>query len=401
MKIVERTIESAVVYALVQFPAIVLTGPRRAGKTFLLKHLFPNASYVQLEDPDVLQLVKEDPRSFLDELKLPVIIDEIQQAPELFAYIRSRIDAQPDVKGQWILTGSQESLLMDGVSESMAGRAAILRLAPFSSYEDSRVTVFTGGYPEAVTAGAGRTLWFSSYVQTYLERDVRSMLAVRNLSAFHRFLKVLATRHGQMLNKTAMASPLGVSVPTLTEWMGVLEVSGIVRLVYPYFRNAGKRLVKTPKLYFLDSGLVCHLLGIQSREELVRSPFYGAIFEGFVISETLKAQWSRAEEGDVYYFRDEQGLEVDLVVASHAGAVTLAECKTSATISPHMSEPMRKLAKAFASDGLDVSMQLIYNPNEAALRTPTAGSGVQALSCREFVQGLYGKPAKIKVVADR
>ena len=159
MKIVERTIESAVVCALAQFPAIVLTGPRRAGKTFLLKHLFPNASYVQLEDPDVLQLVKEDPRSFLDELKLPVIIDEIQQAPELFAYIRSRIDAQPDVKGQWILTGSQESLLMDGVSESMAGRAAILRLAPFSSYEDSRVTVFTGGYPEAVTAGAGRTLW--------------------------------------------------------------------------------------------------------------------------------------------------------------------------------------------------------------------------------------------------
>lgn len=394
MKIVERTIESAVVCALAQFPAIVLTGPRRAGKTFLLKHLFPNASYVQLEDPDVLQLVKEDPRSFLDELKLPVIIDEIQQAPELFAYIRSRIDAQPDVKGQWILTGSQESLLMDGVSESMAGRAAILRLAPFSSYEDSRVTVFTGGYPEAVTAGAGRTLWFSSYVQTYLERDVRSMLAVRNLSAFHRFLKVLATRHGQMLNKTAMASPLGVSVPTLTEWIGVLEVSGIVRLVYPYFRNAGKRLVKTPKLYFLDSGLVCHLLGIQSREELVRSPFYGAIFEGFVISETLKAQWSRAEEGDVYYFRDEQGLEVDLVVASHAGAVMLAECKTSATISPHMSEPMRKLAKAFASDGLDVSMQLIYNPNEAALRTPTAGSGVQALSCREFVQGLYGTPAK-------
>ena len=391
MKIVERSIESAIVCALAQFPSIVLTGPRRAGKTFLLRHLFPKATYVQLEDPDILQLVKDDPRSFLDELKLPVIIDEVQQAPELFAYIRSRIDAQPDVNGQWILTGSQESLLMDGVSESMAGRAAILRLAPFSSYEDSRVNAFKGGYPEALTAGAGRTLWFSSYVQTYLERDVRSILAVRNLSVFHRFLKVLATRHGQMLNKTAMASPLGVSVPTLTEWIGVLEISGIVKLVYPYFRNAGKRLVKTPKLYFLDSGLVCHLLGIQSREELVRSPFYGAIFEGFVISETLKSQWARAEEGDVYYFRDEQGLEVDLVVASHAGTVTLAECKTSATISPQMSEPMRRLAKAFASDGLDVAMQLIYKPNEATLRVPTAGSGVQALSCREFVQGLYGK----------
>ena len=389
MKIVERSIESAVACALTQFPAIVLTGPRRAGKTFLLKYLFPRATYVQLEDPDILQLVKEDPRSFLDGLKLPVIIDEIQQAPELFAYIRSHIDEQPDAKGQWILTGSQESLLMDGVSESMAGRAAILRLAPFSSYEDSRVNVFTGGYPEALTAGVGRTLWFSSYVQTYLERDVRSILAVRNLSVFHRFLKVLATRHGQMLNKTAMASPLGVSVPTLTEWIGVLEISGIVKLVYPYFRNAGKRLVKTPKLYFLDSGHVCHLLGIQSREELVRSPFYGAIFEGFIISETLKSQWSRAEEGDVYYFRDEQGLEVDLVFTSQEGVVTLSECKTSATISPQMSEPMRKLAKAFVSEGLDVSMQLIYNPNEATLRMPTAGSGVRALSCREFVQGLY------------
>lgn len=390
MKIVERSIQAAIVNAVAQFPAIVLTGPRRAGKTFLLKHLFPQATYVQLEDPDVLQSVKDDPRGFLDGLKLPVIIDEIQQSPDLFAHIRSRIDAQPGVKGQWLLTGSQELLLMGGVSESMAGRAAILRLAPFSSHEDSRVNAWTGGYPEALAVGAGRALWLSSYVQTYLERDVRSILAVRNLSSFHRFLKVLATRHGQMLNKTALAAPLGVSVPTLTKWIGVLEISGIVRLVHPYFRNAGKRLVKTPKLYFVDSGLVCHLLGIRSREELLRSPFYGAVFEGFVVSETLKSQWSRAEEGEVYYFRDEQGLEVDLLFASHADAVTLVECKTSATVSPQMSEPMRKLAKAFASDGLDVSMRLVYNPGEEAFRAPTVGVGVQALSCREFVRGLYG-----------
>lgn len=388
MKFVERKISATLLRALARFPAVVLTGPRRAGKTFLLRNLFPHATYVQLEDPDTLLAVKEDPRSFLEGLQLPVIIDEIQQVPELFPYIRSRIDSQPELNGQWILTGSQESLLMEGVSESMAGRAAILRLAPFSLAEDLRVSPFAGGYPEALEGGTDAALWFSSYVQTYLERDVRSILSVRNLSAFHRFLKVLATRHGQMLNKTAIAAPLGVSVPTLTEWIGVLEVSGLIALVPPYYRNAGKRLVKTPKLYFLDSGLVCYLLGIRSAADLANSPFYGPIFEGFVISEMLKAQWAAGKESEVYYFRDEQGLEVDLLYSSQEGEVSLVECKSSATVTPSMSTPMRKLGEALQAEGLTVHRKLVYNPLPGTHRAPTVGADVAALSVQEFVAGL-------------
>lgn len=268
MKNVRRAIEQQIIKATELFPVVVLTGLRRAGKTFLLKSLFPKYTYVQLKTPDLLLAVKEDPRGFLDNLALPVVIDEIQEIPELFSYIRSHIDEHPEKNGQWILTGSQESLLMEGVTESMAGRAAIMRLAPFSHFEYDKVTAFTGGYPETFAARMDREIWYSSYIQSdlHLGHTTRSFKLVRNLATFHRFLKVLATRHGQMLNKTAIAAPLGVSVPTLTEWINVLEISGIVKLVPPYYRNAGKRLVKTPKLYFLDSGLVCHLLGIQSQK---------------------------------------------------------------------------------------------------------------------------------------
>jgi len=386
MKFVHRNIEQILLQACSTFPSVVLTGPRRAGKTFLLRNLFPKASYVQLEDPDVLLAVRSDPQGFLASLRLPAIVDEVQQVPELFSYIRSRIDENPGVKGQWILTGSQESLLLEGVSESMAGRAAILRLSPFASSEDSRVSPYLGGYPEALAAGKAASLWFSSYVQTYLERDVRSILAVRSLPTFHRFLKILATRHGQMLNKTAIAAPLGVSVPTLTEWIGILEMSGLVTLLPPYYRNVGKRLVKTPKLYFSDSGLVCHLLGIRSNAELKVSPFYGTVFEGFVVSEILKAQWARGQEGEVYYFRDEQGLEVDIVYSPREGSVELLECKSSSTVTPDMTSSMRRLAKAFKSEGLSVNMRLVYNPIGGRSVVPTVGPEVKAISLARFAE---------------
>ena len=371
------------------FPAVVLTGPRRAGKTFMLKNIMRDAAYVQLEDPDTLLAVRTDPQGFLDSLTLPAIIDEIQQAPELFNYIRSRIDAAPDQKGRWILTGSQESLLMRGVGESMAGRAGILRLSPFSLTESANVTPFTGGYPEALAAGRNATLWYSSYIQTYLERDVRSILAVRNLMTFHRFLKLFATRHSQMLNKTDIASALGISVPTLTEWLNVLEMSGIIVRVPPYYRNAGKRLVKTPKVYFTDSGLVCHLLGIRSAAELAASPFAGAVFEGFVVSEVLKAQHAAGLEGEVYYFRDEQGLEVDIVLSPREGMVMLAECKMSATITPDMSAPMRRLAQALSREAGEITMYLVHNPPESGRIAPTVGEKVRACTPRLFVEELF------------
>jgi len=289
--------------------------------------------------------VRTDPRAFVDELSPPVILDEIQNAPELLNYIRTRVDAAPRRAGCWLLAGSQEAPLMRGVTESMAGRAAILHLLPLSIRETPRVTLLRGGYPEVVLRPRSAALWFRSYVQTYLERDVRAVTAVRDLSTFRRFLALLATRTGQMVNKTDLAAPLGVSVPTITDWLNVLEVTGQVIVVPPYFENLGKRLVKTAKVYFVDSGLACHLLGIETEAELQRSPFAGAIFEGFVASEIVKAQTNAGRRRELYYFRDHQGLKVDFVIPTSAHLI-LIEAKLSRTVRPAVAQPLVRLAAA-------------------------------------------------------
>jgi predicted AAA+ superfamily ATPase len=311
---VHRALADTLIPATRSFPALILTGPRRAGKTTLLRHAFPDASYQLLEDPDMIARVRTDPRAFLDELQLPAILDEIQNVPEILNYVRSRIDRAPHRRGNWLLTGSQEAPLMKGVTESMAGRAAVLQLLPFSSSEHSKVSILKGGFPEVLARPSAASLWFQSYIQTYLERDVRAMSAIRDLATFRRFLSLLASRGGQMLNKTDLAAPLGVSVPTISAWLSILETTGQILLLPPFYESFGKRLVKSPKLYFVDSGLACHLLGISSERELARSPFFGPLFEGFVASEIVKQQLNAGERRALYYFRDHQGLEVDFVV---------------------------------------------------------------------------------------
>ena len=278
--IVPRQIAAFLRSALRRFPGVVVTGPRRAGKTTLLRSVVPAAQYVLLEDPDIRERIRSDPRAFLDGLRPPVILDEIQNTPQLLNYIRTVIDAHPRKMGQWLFTGSQEAPLMQGITESMAGRAAILQLLPFSLAETPKVSLLLGGFPEVVLHPRGRSLWFSSYLQTYIERDVRSITNVRDLPTFRRFLSLLASRHGQMLNRSDLAAPLGVSVPTISEWVHVLEITGQIILVPPYYENFGKRLIKSPKIYWCDTGLACHLLGIESQAELERSPFLGSIFEG-------------------------------------------------------------------------------------------------------------------------
>jgi predicted AAA+ superfamily ATPase len=391
MTYVPRELESQVRQAARNFPAVVLTGPRRAGKTFLLRHLLPKAGYFLLEDPTLVAKLRTDPEGFLDSLKLPVILDEVQNVPEVFALVRARIDAAPRRTGRWFLTGSQEAPLMRGVTESMAGRAAVLELLPFSSREHRRVNLLSGGYPEAVIRPGSARLWFSSYVQTYLERDVREVTAVKDLATFRRFLALIASRHGQLLNKSDLAAPLGISVPTITQWLGVLEATAQIMVVSPFYENLGKRLVKSPKIYIADSGLACHLLGIDSASELAKSPFQGTLFEGFVASEILKAQANAGRRRELYFFRDERGLEVDFLVPGRGGRISLVECKAGHTVAPQMAGSMRRLAQALKTKRqgrAGVDSVIVHQPSKAGAVTRVLAPGVRALDWTEFVAEL-------------
>ncbi len=388
MRHITRELERHVLKAARSFPAVVLTGPRRAGKTWLLRRLFPDATYFLLEDPDIVARLRADPQGFLDSVKTPVILDEVQNVPEVFAFVRSRIDRQPRRTSRWLLTGSQEAPLMQGVSESMAGRAAVLQLYPLSARETSKVTLLHGGYPEVVARPSGARLWFASYLQTYLERDVRAVTAVRDLATFRRFLALLASRHGQVLNKTDLAAPLGVSVPTIAQWLGVLETTGQILIVPPFYENLGKRLIKSPKTYLADSGLACHLLGIDSAAELAKSPFAGSLFEGFVASEIIKAQTNAGRRRELYHFRDEQGLEVDFVVPGRGGSLTLVECKAVRTVMPAMATPMQRLRDAVNKkrpEETAVNMFLVHQAPKVKSGTEAVAPGVRALTWRDFL----------------
>ncbi len=375
------------------FPAVLLTGPRRAGKTTLLRRAFPDADYRLLEDPDVLSRVRQDPRGFLDELRPPAILDEIQNAPELLPYVRTRIDSRPARRGQWLLTGSQEAPLMRGVTESMAGRAAVLELLPLSVAESSRVTPFRGGYPEVVARPSGADLWFRSYVQTYLERDVRQVTAVRDLATFRRFVALLAARVGQTLNRSDLAGPLGVSVPTVGDWVSVLEITGQVMLVPPYHENFGKRLVKSPKVYFTDTGLASHLLGIRSLAEFRRSPFRGALWESFVASELAKLQVNAGQRRELHFFRDQAGLEVDFLLPAAGGRLDLVETKSGATVQADAARPLLRLAAAM---GDRAGRRLVVHGGTTSGASTRVAPSVRTLPLADALEELGGGARRIR-----
>jgi predicted AAA+ superfamily ATPase len=388
MRHIPRHLEGQVLKAAKAFPAVVLTGPRRAGKTVMLRRLFPEASYFLLEDPDLVARLRADPQGFLDAVPTPAILDEVQNVPEVFAHVRARIDQRPRRTGQWLLTGSQESSLMRGVTESMAGRAAVLQLLPMAWRETPKVGLLRGGYPEVLARPGSARLWFSSYLQTYLERDVRAVTAVKDLALFRRFLALVASRHGQVLNRTALAAPLGVSVPTITQWLGVLETTAQILVVPPFYENLGKRLIKSPKVYIADSGLACHLLGIDTAAELARSPFRGALFEGFIAAEIVKAQLNAGRRRELYHFRDEQGLEVDFLVPGRAGTVDLVECKAGRTVTPSMAAPMLRLATALRAgrgQAAETKMFLVHQSPQAGAPTTAVAPGVRALPWQRFL----------------
>lgn len=372
-----RMLAHALRRALQSFPAVVVTGPRQSGKTTLLKTLFSKTHrFVSLEDPDVRLRAKEDPLAFLDAHRPPVAIDEIQYLPELLSYVKTRID-QRRTPGQWLFTGSQNFVLMQGVSQSLAGRAAVLSLLPFSlmeraghgeetagaaewlrgmrrpRHEASRFSLsdvlLRGHYPEiASKRSVDRQLWCGSYIATYLERDVRNLAQIGDLSQFERFLRLCAARTGQLLNLTALANDIGVSVPTAKRWLSILETSHQIYLLYPYYKNVGKRLVKSPKLYVTDTGLASYLMGLHEAEALLNGPSVGPLFETLVVIEVLKRFLHAGQMPSLYYLRTRDGLEVDLVLELNQ-QLHLFEIKSAMTIVPKHAASLRRLVDTLGS----------------------------------------------------
>ena len=319
-------------------PVIVMTGPRQSGKTTLAKQLFADFLYVNLEFPDVRLLAEKDPRSFLNQSK-KMIIDEVQRVPELFSYIQGLIDE--DVSRKYILTGSNNFALMHTVSQSLAGRVALFQVPPFSIAELRSAnklpdtlfeTLFQGCYPRVVAGGNNPVEWYQGYIQTYLERDVRDMASIHMIERFYAFLRILAARAGSIVNFSALAVEVGVASNTIRAWLGILEASYIVYLLQPYHTNTKKRLTKSPKLYFCDTGLLCSLLAIQSEAEIQSHRLAGLIFENFVVIEHLKRDSLAGRNHSLYFYRDHNGNEVDLV-SEEGEDISACEIKLNRTFS--------------------------------------------------------------------
>ncbi|MBN1308464.1 MAG: ATP-binding protein [Chitinispirillaceae bacterium] len=341
----QRSIETVLASAAATFPVIVVTGPRQSGKTTLLKHYSSKTHrYFSLEDPDVRQQVVADPRAFLGYYGGPLFLDEIQYVPELFPYIKTAVDenAKP---GFFLMSGSQHFPLMNNVSESLAGRAAILTLLPFGWLEffgtgeylprNCPEKSIRGWYPQLlVQKKTSRDLWYGSYIQTYLERDIRNITNVGDISTFERFLRLLAGRTGQLLNMNELGREAGVSSSTTKRWISLLETGGQIFLLQPYHRNFGKRIVKTPKIYFIDTGIATYLFGLHDEEQLAKSPYWGNIFETLVIAEWVKLFRHRGLLPPLYFWRDNHGDEIDLVV-DFQGELHAFEIKSTQTPVPN------------------------------------------------------------------
>jgi hypothetical protein len=335
---IERALLAKLKASAKKMPVVSLIGPRQSGKTTLVRAAFPDKSYVSLEEPDIRKYAVSDPRGFLSDYPDGAILDEAQRAPKIFSYLQTLVD-RTDKPGLFILTGSQHFLLRENISQTLAGRVDILTLLPFSltelestpfSYENYEDYLFAGFYPRIYDKKLNPRDWYSGYIQTYVERDLRLIKNISDLAAFQTFLKMCASRTGQLLNLSALANDCGITHNTAKSWISILESSFIVFLLRPHYKNFNKRLVKMPKLYFYDTGLACSLLGIENAKQVSSYHLKGNLFESFIISEFLKTRYNRGLEPNCYFWRDKLGREIDCVIEK-AGKLTPVEIKAGKT----------------------------------------------------------------------
>lgn len=342
-----------------QYPIVALVGPRQSGKTTLAKALFPEYKYLSLENLDLRHYASSDPRGFLNDHGPYVILDEVQRVPELFSYLQEIVDTKQD-PAQYILTGSSQFLLIEKITQSLAGRIVTFKLYPLTytelfeypqdpgfesifrmrhpsrkkiSQEELYQLVWTGFYPRIHDKGLDSYKWYENYLLTYVERDVRALINIRNLRTFENFLRLVASQSGQLMNYTNLGNSLGVSTPTIKEWISILETSGLIFILPTYFENFSKRLVKTPKIYFADTGLLCHLLSIRNTDHLKTHPLLGSIFETFIVSECFKRFFNLGETPPLYFWRDQAGNEIDLLIYDGQNGFPV-EIKLSQTFHP-------------------------------------------------------------------
>jgi len=367
---VERDLAPQLERAALSAAAVTLTGPRQSGKTTLCRAVFADHPYVSLEAPDVRSFAVDDPRTFLAQFPRGAIIDEVQRAPDLPSYLQGLIDTDP-TPGQWILTGSQNFSLAESVNQSLAGRTAVHHLLPLSRGEvvrfphhpeDLNETLVTGGYPRIFDRGLEPSEWLGSFIATYVERDVRTLRNVGDLSSFGRFLELCAGRTAQLVNLSSLAGDCGISQPTAKAWLSILEASFVVFLLRPFHTNLRKRLVKMPKLHFYDTGLVCYLLGIRTAEQLHSHPLRGSIFETWVVSEINKQRTHQGLRRGLSFYRDRSGTEVDLVI-EHPERLTLIETRSAATPSTSFLTTARRV-KAQLGDQRQCNLTAVYGGDQ-------------------------------------
>lgn len=370
---ISREITEELINISKQYPSVTIIGPRQAGKTTLAKHAFKNYTYVNLEQPDIRHLAENDPNAFFGTFKSPMIIDEIQRVPQLLSYIQVIVD-QNNKPAEFILTGSNQLQLNESITQSLAGRTAILKLLPFTigELEQSKISLTRDEYlsrgflPRVYDQNQEPFKAYGNYLETYVEKDLRSQINIKNLTHFEVFLKLLAGRVGQVVNLNSLSNDVGISSNTLSQWLSVLEASFIIFKLNPYYENFGKRLIKSPKIYFTEVGLASFLLGIESPKEISRDPLLGGLFENMVILDTLKMRFNLGLPSNLYYYRDNHGNEVDLILESNRQLIPI-EIKAAMTFNNNMVKGIsyfQKITQKAAKGYLIYAGDLEYNTEE-------------------------------------